>query len=237
MLPRIRKAYERQFRDLMGRFGARRPDRGVAWLFARAEQIREREAVPMARALARVHGRLLRQSVGRHPAGSPRTVRSSDPVPGFLCDAGLGGLARWLRAAGYDARWEEGIEDAALVKAAARKGWPLLTTDSLLMERRPIQRREVMALWLPPTLTPGEQLRLVLDEFDLELRESRCMHCGGELQAVPKAAVEDRIPPKTRRWLDEYYACRRCNQLFWHGTHWERIQRRLEEMERRKIRR
>lgn len=35
---------------------------------------------------------------------------STDP-PRFACDAMLGGLARWLRAAGYDATWTYGIED------------------------------------------------------------------------------------------------------------------------------
>ena len=33
------------------------------------------------------------------------------PEPWFACDAMLGGLARWLRAAGYDASWEHGIDD------------------------------------------------------------------------------------------------------------------------------
>lgn len=35
--------------------------------------------------------------------------------PRFACDAMLGGLARWLRAAGYDASWQEGITDQELI--------------------------------------------------------------------------------------------------------------------------
>ena len=34
----------------------------------------------------------------------------SDHALRFACDAMLGGLARWLRAAGYDATWQEGID-------------------------------------------------------------------------------------------------------------------------------
>jgi len=33
----------------------------------------------------------------------------------FFCDAMLGGLARWLRAAGYDAEYEYGIDDGGHV--------------------------------------------------------------------------------------------------------------------------
>jgi uncharacterized protein with PIN domain len=53
------------------------------------------------------------------------------------------------------------------------------------------------------------------------------MSCGGELRPVDKAAVAARIPPRTARWLDDYFVCARCNQLFWRGTHWQRIQAKL----------
>ena len=37
---------------------------------------------------------------------------SADAPPlRFFCDAMLGGLARWLRAMGYDAAFEYGIDD------------------------------------------------------------------------------------------------------------------------------
>lgn len=38
----------------------------------------------------------------------------TDPVR-FVCDCGLGGLARWLRAAGYEAWWINPVQDDALV--------------------------------------------------------------------------------------------------------------------------
>ena len=50
--------------------------------------------------------------------------------PRFACDAMLGGLARWLRAAGYDASWHDGIEDrAALVRLARAEGQTVLSSD------------------------------------------------------------------------------------------------------------
>jgi uncharacterized protein with PIN domain len=84
--------------------------------------------------------------------------------------------------------------------------------------------------WLPPTLGIPEQLALVFREFGLTLRVPRCMSCGGELRRGDKEALKERIPPKTYRWLDEYFVCARCGKLFWHGTHWRRIAKALKAL-------
>src|SRR5262249_44009964 len=134
----------------------------------------------------------------------------------FICDAGLGGLARWLRGAGYDAYWEAGISDEAVLQKARDSGGILLTTDSLLMERAVLRDGTIPSLWLPPPLRIPDQLHIVFLEFKLEMREARCMKCGGELQKADKEALRDRIPPRTYRWLEEFFLCTRCDQLFWH---------------------
>lgn len=149
----------------------------------------------------------------------------------FFCDAGLGGLARWLRAAGYEAFWMEGIADGRLLQEALAHGCILLTTDSLLLERRRILRGEITAFWLPPSLSIPQQLDAVFRRFQLRRRPSRCMRCGGTLETVDLQSVWDQIPPRTRLWLREYFRCQQCRQLFWHGTHWQRIQRILDNLE------
>ena len=104
----------------------------------------------------------------------------------------------------------------------------IITTDSFLLDRRAIVRGPVKALWVPPTLTKHEQLELVRAELNLPAGESRCMSCGGELDSVRKVEYRHQIPPKTYRWVNDYFRCARCGQLFWHGTHWDRIKARLE---------
>ena len=145
----------------------------------------------------------------------------------FLCDAGLGGLARWLRASGYEAIWIPDIDDDDLLREGVRLDAIILTTDSMLMERRVLRDGIIPAVWVPPTLTMLEQLALIFQELDLEVRGSRCMSCGGEMIAIDKEAVRDRIPPRTLKWLNEFFECRQCGKLFWHGTHWQRITSRL----------
>src|SRR5438552_1862899 len=48
----------------------------------------------------------------------------------IACDAMLGGLARWLRAAGYDACWQSGIDDHDLIRLARDQGRTLLSSDT-----------------------------------------------------------------------------------------------------------
>lgn len=150
----------------------------------------------------------------------------------FLCDAMLGGLAKWLRAAGHDALYaaeDTGTDDRALVRLAMREERALLTSDGDFLERRPVRDGEV-AFLLVPHLPVEEQLRLVADSFGLERHAPRCMRCNGELAGMPRAAAEARVPPKVAERQEEFYRCERCGRLFWYGSHWERIGDRLKRV-------
>ena len=222
-MTRIRKGYEDRFRALLRQARARRLEEGVQWLVAKAGDLSAHEGISHADALAQVYERL---AINKHFQKPPPELAS----PHFLCDAGLGGLARWLRAAGYEAAWQPDIDDDRLLREARSLSATLLTTDAMLMERRLLRDRIIPAFWLPPTLSIPEQLALVFREFGLVVRGPRCMSCGGELRRMPKEALRDRIPPKTYRWLDEFFVCRSCDKLFWHGTHWQRIRAQLSRL-------
>ncbi len=219
-MSRIRRAYEARFRALLQQARARRLDQGIQWLLARAQRLSATCELSPAAALTRVYEEL----ATRKPF---KNMNRAEVPARFFCDAGLGGLARWLRAAGYDTSWQAGIDDDQLLRKARAMGATILTTDSMLMERRVLRDGIIAALWLSPTLTIPEQLAIVFREFGLSVRETRCMSCGGELHRVEKEEVRERIPPRTYRWREEYFLCGRCCKLFWHGTHWERIQRQL----------
>lgn len=178
----------------------------------------------------RTRGEVLAHLISR--AGSRRhrmieTMVSSLPPPlssDFHCDAGLGGLARWLRAAGYDAAFWRDIDDDQLLRKMTNSGAVLLTSDRRLMDRGVITSGAIAALLVPISLKKREQFAFVRRQLELPLRDPRCMACGGRLVAVEKEAVQERIPPRTYPWRDDYYICERCDRLFWKGTHWERIE-------------
>ncbi len=147
----------------------------------------------------------------------------STEIPQFACDAMLGSLARWLRAAGYDAFWQEGIDDGELVLLCQREERVLISCDTGIFHRSLVRDGVVPSLQLPNNLQTQEQLRRVMEHFELPVREGRCMACSGELREVPKEQLQDKIPEKTYGWIDQFWQCTQCEQPFWRGTHWKAI--------------
>lgn len=221
---RITRAFERRFQELLAEVGARNRDEGVRWIFDRAAQTAERTGRDLSYGLAEENITLAKKV---HSFEQRRKSKRVTAVPKAFCDAGLGGLARWLRASGCDARWIPDIPDGDLVREAEKLAAVIITTDSLLLDRRPITQGRVRAIWVPPTLSKFDQLRLVRADLPLVPADPLCMHCGGELIPVAKEAVKDRIPSKTYAWLNEYFECSRCGKLFWEGTHWNRVTEKL----------
>lgn len=148
----------------------------------------------------------------------------------FICDAMLGGLARWLRAAGYDTQYEYGIDDGILVKRAMAEGLILLSSDSRLFERIVVRDGLVRSLYIPQQLSKIQQLAFVLRELALPIIGGRCMNCGGQLMEVPKHLVAGEAPPLAYRNCERFWRCSRCGKLLWHGTHWDRVKHRLDEI-------
>jgi hypothetical protein len=228
MTARLEAGFRHRFRDLLNLVQPRRLEFGVELLMGRGRDLAEREGLAPAVGLARVYEftrvRVKRrvELTGACSVVNPPWARFSDAAPPrFLCDASLGGLTRWLRAAGYEAREAKGPEGLAPTIGDPRL--VRLTTDGALLDHPREVRADGLLLWLPSTLTMREQLAMVLRDLGLRPREARCMACGGALHRARKEDVRPRIPPRTALWKDEYFLCAACDRLFWQGTHWERI--------------
>jgi uncharacterized protein with PIN domain len=154
-----------------------------------------------------------------------------DTDPRLACDAMLGGLAPWLRAAGYDAAWRKDWDDWDLIRFCQRENSILLTSDTGIFRIGIVRDGELPALWIPHGLRKTEQLDYVLQKLNLPIREPRCMACGGGLAEVPKDQVRGQVPARSYDWLDHFYQCTRCGKIFWQGTHWQRI---MEELNRKR---
>jgi uncharacterized protein with PIN domain len=135
----------------------------------------------------------------------------------------LGGLARWLRAAGYDSSWQSDIDDHDLIRFSREEGRTLLSSDTKFFQFAAIRDGRQPALFVPVGMSPAAQLAHVLAKLRLSPQEPRCMACSGKLVEVPKQQVADRVPPRTFAWLERFWECSCCQKVFWHGTHWQRI--------------
>jgi uncharacterized protein with PIN domain len=141
----------------------------------------------------------------------------------------LGGLARWLRAAGYSAWFDVQVRDGELVRRALEEARCLLTSDSGIMERYAVSEGVVRCEFVPLGLSTVEQLAHVMVALSLSVRASRCMDCDGELRETPLAEVARQVPAKVRDACSRFFRCAGCGKVYWHGTHWESISERLKK--------
>jgi uncharacterized protein with PIN domain len=151
--------------------------------------------------------------------------------PRFICDAMCCGAAKCIRAWGYYAYWEYGINDAQVISMALKDDMVVVTGDSGILERKVVTSGRVKAVYVPVGLDRWEQFERVLKEYSLPRQEPRCMKCGGLLEMINKEDFKDELPPKTYNWLDEFYRCKDCTQFFWKGTHWTDIAENLDKIE------
>ena len=142
----------------------------------------------------------------------------------LLLDVMLGKLARYLRMCGYDAAYalDRGVEADDDVLALARdEGRRVLTRDRQLAERAPdgvrIDARDI-----------EDQLRELHGVgFELSLADqpARCGRCNGPVDPVGEGVVVPEYAPDPTE--TPCYRCRDCGQVFWKGSHWDDVRRRL----------
>lgn len=162
--------------------------------------------------------------------GPTARVRSLGPDTGkrFIADAMLGRLARWLRILGFDCAYENGIDDAELVRRAAREDRIILSRDRALPEDW-----RLATIHLVGSEDLREQLREILHAFDLTGAVrlfSRCNECNRPLRETPRAEVAERVPPHAREAHERFLECPGCRRVYWEGSHAQRIRRVVEEV-------
>ncbi len=147
------------------------------------------------------------------------TATPSDE-PRLLADAMLGALARWLRALGYDAAYDAGLSDHALARLARAEGRVLLTRD-----RELTRRRNLRVLFIASQEWPA-QLRQVRRELPLPAPApfTRCLACNAPLEPLTRSEAWGLIPPYIFVTHNQFRLCPACNQVFWRGSHWQRME-------------
>jgi uncharacterized protein with PIN domain len=154
------------------------------------------------------------------PGGLPLRPPLAEPC--FACDVHLGRLAAYLRMLGFDTLYRNDQSDAELVALARAEERVLLTRDIRLLMRRAV----VYGAFVRAT-DPEAQVREVARRYDLRAGARpfrRCIRCNGLTAPVAKAAILDQLQPKTRRYYDEFWRCQACGQIYWRGSHVQRMQ-------------
>jgi uncharacterized protein with PIN domain len=143
----------------------------------------------------------------------------------------VGKLAKWLRMMGYDSLFFDGSDDSQMVAQAMAEGRVILTRDTEIMKRRLITSGRLRAV-LIESEKPERQIRQIMDALDLK-RQFRpftlCLECNQPLIEKSQEEVKDRVPPYVYKTQSQYMECPVCRRIYWRGTHWEAMTRRLKK--------
>ena len=143
------------------------------------------------------------------------------PETRFVIDNHLGRLASYLRMMGFDSLYKNDYQDDELARTSHSEGRILLTRDRGLLKRS-----EVVYGYYVRAVKPDEQLIEVMRRYSLirlVAPFTLCIRCNGKLEDVLKENIVDRLPPGVRDGQDQFRRCRTCDQVYWKGSHYERM--------------
>lgn len=161
-------------------------------------------------------------------AGTDRVDAGPAGEPRFVLDGHLGRLAAHLRMLGLDCLYRNNYTDDELAQVSVNEGRILLTRD-----RHLLMRKVVTQGFCPRSLEPEEQLEEVVRRFGLTqwIRPfQRCLRCNTPLQPASKESVQERLEPLTKKYFDEFHICPACSQIYWKGSHYDRMLKVIERL-------
>jgi uncharacterized protein len=144
----------------------------------------------------------------------------------FVADGHLGRLARNLRLLGFDVTYDCRADDRQLLGIMEAENRALLTRD-----RRLLMHAVVQTGYCPRSQDPDEQTIDVIRRFNLFgliAPFTRCLRCNALLQQVSKTDVVEKLEPLTKIYYEQFRRCTGCGQIYWSGSHFDRLQKRIE---------
>lgn len=143
----------------------------------------------------------------------------------FLCDTMCLELGKWLRVAGYDTSYADALaSDREIFEKGVAEGRYIITRDKHFKE---IDPEEKTVIYLKGEGIDGWAEQLKEKGMNWLFRPfTRCLQCNALLKKNPPP--ED-LPKDVPEDVTEFWLCPSCNQLFWMGSHTERMERKLRD--------
>ncbi len=141
----------------------------------------------------------------------------------FLVDRMLGQTTKWLRFMGIDAKYAPKGDDEKLLEIAEEEDRVLITRDKELANND-----RVMLVEKAP---PEEIIPKILKIYDTELKPlTRCSNCNTLVEKIEKQEIIGKVPEGVLERNDEFWICDGCGKVYWKGTHWENILKKIDKM-------
>ena len=150
----------------------------------------------------------------------------------FIVDSNAGKLAKLLRTMGYDTLFFDNGDDSEMVAKAMKEDRVILTRDTQIMNRRVVTNGRLKAVLIASD-QPEEQLCQTMDVLNLHCWHKPftiCLECNQPLVERNREQIKERVPPHVLKTQDQYMECPKCHRIYWRGTHWQAMNRKLEKL-------
>ena len=144
----------------------------------------------------------------------------------------MGKLAKWLRIMGYDTLFFNGSDDSGMIAIALAEDRVILTRDTQIMKRRVVTSGQLKAILIQSD-EPERQMRQVIDSLNLDWQFKPftiCLECNQPLVERSKQQVSNLVPPYVFQTQSQYMECPACHRIYWRGTHWQAMTKKLEKL-------
>ncbi len=145
----------------------------------------------------------------------------------FLLAENLSKLAKWLRILGHDAVIYKNISFLKRANLTKKERRIYLTRSKKEFNSHLIFSR--ILLKSDDDLQQIKELRKLLhyDENEMFLR---CTKCNKKLYYIDKERVNGKVPKRVFAHFTTFYACRKCGNFYWRGSHFVALKKKLEKI-------
>ncbi len=152
----------------------------------------------------------------------------------FIADNNVGKLARWLRLMGYDTLLFRQKDDDRMIKTALSEDRVILTKDAQFMKRRLVTSGTLKTVHIEQD-DPRLQVQEVVKTLKLDCHFkpfSLCLECNRLLVVWDKEEVMNLVPARVFETQTQYTQCPACHRIYWPGTHWQAMGKKLQDLQR-----
>jgi len=152
--------------------------------------------------------------------------------PTFLVDAMLGNIAKKLRLLGYDSYYSSNVSDDEVIFKAKKEGRILITKDEQLSKSA--ERNKISTIQIDKNDEVSQLVQIFqnqdLPKFVMDTNTTRCTLCNGQLYSINKNKILGKVPKGVLSNTENFWECDACNKIYWKGTHIDRLQKFLVEL-------
>jgi hypothetical protein len=141
--------------------------------------------------------------------------------PKFICDVHLGRLSKYMRMLGWDTLYSNQYSPDEMIAISGQEKRIILSRNYQLTRHKKVTH----SYWIQSSC-PVEQIKDLINKLDLSdkiIPLTRCLKCNHGLMPVEKKKIAHRLQALTAKYYNEFYVCPACDQIYWKGSHFERM--------------